>query len=89
MLCGRDGDRLVVIGSNTGSERHPAWALNLTTRPVAEVQTGRERKQVRAIEVTGSDRAQLWDLMDEHYGGFEISSAQTAREFKVFALAPM
>ncbi len=89
VLYGRDGDRLVVIGSNTGSERHPAWALNLTARPEAEVQIGRDRKHVRAIEVTGSDRARLWDLMSEQYGGFEIYSEQTVRGFKVFALAPM
>ena len=29
VLYARDDGRLVVIGSNTGSERPPAWALNL------------------------------------------------------------
>ncbi len=33
--------------------------------------------------------ARLWDLMSEHYGGFEMYSSKTAREIKVFALAPM
>jgi F420H(2)-dependent quinone reductase len=33
VLCGKDGSRLVVIGSNTGSERPPAWALNLRPTP--------------------------------------------------------
>jgi deazaflavin-dependent oxidoreductase (nitroreductase family) len=87
VLYGRDGDRLVVIGSNTGSERHPAWALNLAARPEAEVLIGRERKRVRATEVTGGERARLWGLMSEQYGGFEIYSYRTARELKVFALA--
>src|SRR4051794_9974331 len=29
VLYGRDGERFVVIGSNTGSDRPPVWALNL------------------------------------------------------------
>jgi deazaflavin-dependent oxidoreductase (nitroreductase family) len=89
VLYGRDGDRVVVIGSNTGSERHPAWALNLAACPEAEVQIGRQRMRVRATEVTGSQRARLWALMSEHYGGFEIYTTKTARELKVFSLAPM
>ncbi len=88
VLYGRDGDRLVVIGSNTGSERPPAWALNLAALPEAEVQIGRERKRVRAIEVTGEERERLWNLMNQQYGGFEIYSSRTPRELKVFALAP-
>ncbi len=89
VLYALDGDRLVVIGSNTGSERHPSWALNLVARPEADVQIGRERKRVRATELTGSERARLWHLMSEQYGGFEMYSSKTARELKVFSLTPM
>jgi len=35
-----DGDRLVVIGSNAGEDRHPAWWLNLKEHPDATVQIG-------------------------------------------------
>jgi F420H(2)-dependent quinone reductase len=51
VLYARDDGRLVVVGSNTGSERPPAWALNLLATPEAEVQIGRERMRVRAGEV--------------------------------------
>ena len=89
VLYARDDGRLVVVGSNTGSERPPAWALNLIATPEAEVQIGRERMRVRASEVGGSERTRLWSLMSEQYGGFDIYATRTPREFKVFALDPI
>ena len=56
VLYARDDGRLVVIGSNTGSERPPAWALNLLETPEAEVQIGRERMR-RAGERGRGQRA--------------------------------
>jgi F420H(2)-dependent quinone reductase len=89
VLYARDGDRIVVIGSNTGSERPPAWALNLLATPEAEVQIGRQQRHVRASEVMGADRSRLWKVMAEKYAGFDIYATRTQREFKVFALAPL
>ena len=88
VLYGRDDDRLVVIGSNTGSERPPAWALNLLADPHAEVQVGRKRQQVTAVVADDSERARLWQLMSDAYDGFEMYTTQTARDFKVFVLEP-
>src|SRR3954447_18531560 len=38
VLYMRDGERLVVIGSNAGNVRAPAWALNLKATPEASVE---------------------------------------------------
>jgi deazaflavin-dependent oxidoreductase (nitroreductase family) len=89
VLYGKDGGRLVVIGSNTGSERPPGWALNLLANPEAEVQIGRNRTRVRAREVGGSERTRLWQLMSEQYHGFDIYRARTTRDLKVFLLDPL
>jgi F420H(2)-dependent quinone reductase len=89
VLYGKDGSRLVVVGSNTGSERPPAWALNLLASPGAEVKIGRKRTRVRAREVDGSERTRLWQLMSEQYQGFDIYRARTARDLKVFLLDPL
>jgi F420H(2)-dependent quinone reductase len=83
-----DGDRLVVIGSNAGNERPPAWALNLRAGPEAEVQVRADRRQVRARVAEGEERADLWRRMNEQYGGFEDYSASTGREIAVFVLEP-
>ena len=44
MLYLADGERLVVVGSNAGNERAPAWSLNLKANPEAEVEIRGERR---------------------------------------------
>ena len=81
-----DGDRLIVIGSNAGNDRAPAWSLNLKANPTAEVQVLGERWPVRARIAEGEERAELWRAMNEQYGGFDAYSTRTARDIPVFVL---
>jgi deazaflavin-dependent oxidoreductase (nitroreductase family) len=77
-----------VIGSNTGSERPPAWALNLLANPEADVQIGRSHRQVRARLCDERERAQLWRTMNMLYGAYDEYQARTDRELAVFVLTP-
>jgi deazaflavin-dependent oxidoreductase (nitroreductase family) len=88
VLYERDGDHYVVIGSNTGSERAPAWSLNLLANPEAEILLGGRRIQVRASKASGHERERLIDLMDRRYHGFQAYRARTDRELRIFLLAP-
>lgn len=88
VLCMRDGERLVVIGSNAGNPRPPAWALNLKANPDAEVEVGGERRRVRARVAEGEERAELWRRMNDQYSGFDDYSARTDRDIAVFVLEP-
>lgn len=84
-----DGDRLVVIGSNAGNERPPAWSLNLVAHPGAEVEIGRERRRVRARVAEGEERTVLWRRMnEEHYEGFDDYDRRTSRGIRLFVLEP-
>jgi deazaflavin-dependent oxidoreductase (nitroreductase family) len=83
-----DGPRLVVIGSNAGNERPPAWALNLLENPNADVQIRGERRQVRARVAEGEERAELWRRMNDQYDGFDGYRERTARDIRVFVLDP-
>jgi F420H(2)-dependent quinone reductase len=81
-----DGDRMIVIGSNAGHERAPAWALNLEANPLADVQTGGGRRKVQARIAEGEERAELWRRMNEQYSGFDDYSERTTREIRLFVL---
>jgi deazaflavin-dependent oxidoreductase (nitroreductase family) len=83
-----DGERLSVIGSNAGNARTPAWSLNLKAHPDAEVEIGRERRQVRARVTEGEERANLWRRHNEQYAGFDDYEARTDRDIAVFVLEP-
>jgi deazaflavin-dependent oxidoreductase (nitroreductase family) len=83
-----DEPRMVVIGSNAGNERPPAWALNLLEHPDADVQIRGERRQVRARVAEGEERAELWRRMNEQYDGFDGYRERTARDIRLFVLEP-
>lgn len=84
----RDGAALVVIGSNAGNEKPPAWALNLVATPDAEVEVGADRSSVRARIAEGDERADLWRRMSERYPGFDDYVERTDRPINVFVLEP-
>lgn len=83
-----DGENLVVIGSNAGHSRTPAWSLNLKANPDAEVEVGRKRRQVRARVTEGEERADLWHKHNEQYSGFDEYEARTDRDIALFVLEP-
>jgi F420H(2)-dependent quinone reductase len=82
----RDGNSIVVIGSNAGNRRAPAWALNLVADPDAEVQVGGDRWQVRARAVEREERADLWKRFSDQYSGFDDYQEATARKIRLFVL---
>jgi deazaflavin-dependent oxidoreductase (nitroreductase family) len=57
---GRQGDRLVVIASNNGAPKAPAWYHNLLANPSATVEVaGPERFEVRASTAGAQERDEL------------------------------
>ena len=83
-----DGENYVVIGSNAGHNRTPAWSLNLKAKPDAEVEVGRKRIPVRARIAAGEERADLWRRHNEQYSGFDEYEARTDRDIALFVLEP-
>jgi deazaflavin-dependent oxidoreductase (nitroreductase family) len=83
-----DDDRLVVIGSNAGNERAPAWSFNLKANPDAEVEIRGTRRAVRARVAEDEERAELWRKFNHLYEGFDDYDARTSRDIAVFVLEP-
>ncbi len=81
-----DGGQLVVIGSNAGNERPPAWSLNLQANPAGTVQIGAQRRAVRARIAEGDERSELWRKVNELYAGFDDYDERTSRDIAVFVL---
>jgi deazaflavin-dependent oxidoreductase (nitroreductase family) len=83
-----DGERFVVINTNAGNQKTPAWSLNLKANPKAEVEVGRKRSQVRARAAEGEERADLWRRHMEQYSGWDYYESKLDREITVFVLEP-
>ena len=57
----RDGGRWVVVASNAGSARHPAWFLNMAKNPdQVWITTGKRRIKVRPETLEGAERDRAW-----------------------------
>jgi deazaflavin-dependent oxidoreductase (nitroreductase family) len=83
-----DDERMIVIGSNAGNNRVPAWALNLKANPEASIEVGRRRQAVRARVAEGEERADLWRRSNQQYAGFDDYEARTDRKISLFVLEP-
>ncbi len=66
-----DGDDIILIASNWGSGRHPAWYHNLHKHPVATVAFDGHRGSYEASEVTEpAEYDRLWRKASALYVGF-------------------
>lgn len=83
-----DGERCVIVASNGGARRHPSWYLNLEANPDVEVHLGSEVKRMRAREVVGREREQLWPRIVDQYSGYEGYQQKTDRQIPVVVLEP-
>jgi deazaflavin-dependent oxidoreductase (nitroreductase family) len=77
-----------VVASMGGAPRHPDWCLNLRAHPLAMVEIGRDRVEVRAREVEGEEREWLWCAMVDGYPGYDRYQQKTVRRIPVLLLEP-
>jgi len=77
---------LVVVGSNWGRDRHPAWSSNLLAEPRATVHIGRSKQEVRARLAADRERRDLWPRLLELWPAWAAYEEWAARQFRVFIL---
>jgi deazaflavin-dependent oxidoreductase (nitroreductase family) len=76
----------VVVGSNGGRDRTPAWVANLRADARASLRLGVVTIPVVAREPEGEERERLWRHAAGAYPGFEVYRHRTARPIPVFLL---
>jgi deazaflavin-dependent oxidoreductase (nitroreductase family) len=86
LACMKDGDDLVVVGSNNGQDRDPAWWLNLQTKPEARVRFKREVFAARAERAEGAEYDRLWPLLKQYNPHYAKYEQKTARPIPVVVL---
>lgn len=81
---------LVIVASNFGQERHPAWLYNLRARPEATIAVDGTTRRVRAIPVEGERRARIWEQALLVYPGWaQYEHRASHRQIAVFVLEPV
>ena len=81
-----DGDTFVVVASNAGAARPPAWYLNLRANPHAQIDVGGRSIDVRAQEAAGQERAALWRRLTTANPYLERAARKARRDLPLMAL---
>ena len=88
LLCVPDGESWLVIASNAGDDRPPAWWLNVQAKPDVEIQVGRRRLAVRARTAEADERPELWRKAVDAYPDYAEYEKRTERPIPVVVLEP-
>ena len=85
-----DGDDLVLIASQGGAPKHPAWFYNVQAHPELRVWASKGRSGEYVARVAeGEERERMWKRAVKLYPGYETYQVRAgAREIPVVALSP-
>ena len=84
-----DGERFVVFGTKGGAPEDPDWVRNVLADPRPTVETGTETIAVRAAEITGPEREELYARQVELRPVFGEYPKKTSRTIPVIGLEPV
>jgi deazaflavin-dependent oxidoreductase (nitroreductase family) len=85
----RKGDDLIVVASNYGSEKHPAWSSNLLADPRATVTIGGKAIPARARKLEGQDAEAAFADMADMIDTYRVYRERTDRSFRIFRLSAL
>ncbi|WP_067541199.1 nitroreductase/quinone reductase family protein [Nocardia crassostreae] len=86
LVCVPGADRIVLIASNGGADKHPAWYHNLRANPELTVETGAETYTGKAEFLTGDEADTQFNRMVEILPEFANYRANTSRRIPVIAV---
>ena len=87
LLYERDGDDLIVVGSNFGQHHHPAWTDNLLADSHATVTIGGIDVPATATLLDGAERESAYSRMVALARTYQVYRSRTDREIRVFRLS--
>jgi deazaflavin-dependent oxidoreductase (nitroreductase family) len=86
----KDGSSYVLVGSQGGAPKNPAWVHNLRINPDVEVRDETVAQSMRVREVTDeTERSRLWKLAVAAFPPYADYQKRTARRIPVFVAEPV
>ncbi|MEE3853218.1 nitroreductase family deazaflavin-dependent oxidoreductase [Gordonia sp. LSe1-13] len=84
----RKGDTFVLVASQGGLPKNPAWYLNLVADPKVTIQVGKETFDLTARTASEAEHAELWPELVATYADFDTYAAWTDRTIPVVICEP-
>jgi len=89
LIYGRRGDALLIVASQGGTDKPPAWYLNLVAEPEVGVQVKDEVFRARARTASAEERPEMWTTMAGYWPDYDAYQGNTEREIQVVVLEPI
>jgi len=84
-----EADRVVLVASFGGDDRHPAWYFNLRANPEVRVTTAGSTRSMVARIATDEEKDELWPQVTSRYQGYARYQKRTKRgRFRWSSLNP-
>ena len=84
----QQGDRLYVVASYGGSDRPPAWYVNLRANPDVQVEVAWTRKRYRARALGDTEARPLWSEILKRNPAYGDYQRRTDRRIPIVELSP-
>ncbi|MGO9030692.1 nitroreductase family deazaflavin-dependent oxidoreductase [Mycobacterium sp.] len=84
----RDGDRVIVAASRSGTDKNPMCYLNLKANPKVSVQIRKEVLDLTARDATDEERANYWPQLVKMYPTYEDYQSWTDRVIPLVVCEP-
>ena len=83
-----EDDRVVLVASKGGDDRHPDWYRNLVANPEVELTIEGTTRPMRARTATPEEKAELWPRIVGAYKGYGGYQKRTDRDIPVVICEP-
>jgi deazaflavin-dependent oxidoreductase (nitroreductase family) len=80
--------RYVLVASNAGTSKDPAWLLNLQANPHVTIEVQGKKKPMIAHVATPEEKEVLWPQMLALFPTWEMMQERSPRPFKLVILEP-
>jgi deazaflavin-dependent oxidoreductase (nitroreductase family) len=83
-----DDDKVVLVASYGGDDRHPTWFLNARANPDVVVTMEGKTRKMRAHVASSEEKAELWPRVTGQYKGYAGYQTRTDRDIPLLVLEP-
>jgi deazaflavin-dependent oxidoreductase (nitroreductase family) len=84
----QDGERIVLVASYGGDDRHPTWFLNVRDNPDVEITMDGKTRSMRARVASPEEKADLWPRVVAAYSGYGQYQRRTDRDIPLVICEP-
>ncbi len=81
-------DRLVLVASKGGDDRHPDWYHNVVAHPEIEITEHGVTRPMVARTATADEKAELWPRITAAYPGYASYQKRSTRDIPVVICEP-